>query len=549
MNIKIDIILGFLSSGKTRFINSMLKDEDLQDETIVIIQDEFGKNEINHDTENNKIKSIKNIDIRTRNSNEIIVLKNHEGKEIDQYFIKGIIEEYCPNRIFIECNCMKDCKKIINVFNEKTIKKLCVVDNIVSVIDAKKINLYFRNMSSIMNDHIFNSETIILNNMGMISKKESENIIKEISKINEIAHMFKCIAKLNKKSNIEDEYVEIKKHGNGFIFKTLVYLSILIFIGIYLVTIVSLKVNVPGLDSDTMQKFYTVFMSILIQGFPFILVGSFVSSIIQVCIPRDKVVKFLPKNIFLSCIIAAFSGFLFPVCDCGTIPIVRGLMKKGVSIAAGVTFMLSAPIVNPISIMSTIYAFPNMKSVVIYRVIIGIIISITVGIIMELCTKKDASIFKNQEDIIECECGFCDGSYAYNTSAMEKVRGVFIHTGDEFFKVGKFMIMGIFLSSILQNVISTNNMYIPSNNRSALVIMIGLGFIFSVCSTSDAFIAKGFLNQFPIRSIMGFLVVGPMIDIKNTIMLFGSFKKSFVLKLISIIFIVSFVVLINFTLI
>ena len=88
-------------------------------------------------------------------------------------------------------------------------------------------------------------------------------------------------------------------------------------------------------------------------------------------------------------------------------------------------------------------------------------------------------------------------------------------------------------------------MYIPNDNRISLLVMIVLSFLLSVCSTSDAFVAKGFLKQFSINSVMGFLVVGPMLDVKNTIMLFGSFKKKFVLKLIFIILVVSFRVLIN----
>ena len=218
-------------------------------------------------------------------------------------------------------------------------------------------------------------------------------------------------------------------------------------------------------------------------------------------------------------------------------------------VAAGITFMLAAPIVNPIAIIATMYAFKEMKSVVIYRVVAGIIISISVGLIMQFCTKKDEDILINSEDNIECECGFCNNNYEYNGSKLEKVKAVFIHAGDEFFTVGKFMIIGTFLSSIFQSIVSANSsVYIPNDNKISLLFMIGLAFLLSVCSTSDAFIAKNFLNQFSINSIMGFLVVGPMLDIKNTIMLFGSFKKKFVLKLMFFILLVSFVFLINFTL-
>ena len=533
MNIKVEIVIGFIGSGKTSFINSMLQGEELKNETIVVIQDEFGECEIDSDLNNEKQQS------------QIVVIKNNGDKEINGDYIKKIIKEYIPSRIFIEVNCMKNSMNIINIFNEKGIKKICKIDDIISIIDVIKFPVYFRNMKSIISTHIFNSETIILNNVHALKKKEFSRVQKEIKSINETANILKHVTIINKGEQKEGAYVEIEKH-NYSVLKTLFYCTLLIFIFIYLITMTTLDNNVYSEFSDKFKKFYNVFISILIQGFPFILIGSFVSAIIQICISRDRFMKIFPKNIFLSCIVAAFAGLLFPICDCGTIPVVRGLIKKKVPIAAGVTFMLAAPIVNPIAIISTIYAFQGMKSVVIYRVIAGIIIAISVGLIMQFCTRKDEDILNSSEEIGECECGFCNDNYEENTSKLKKVRAVFVHAGDEFFNIGKFMIIGTFLSSIFQTTVSLNNsMYIPNDDRSSLLIMIGLAFLLSVCSTSDAFIAKGFLKQFSINSVMGFLVVGPMLDVKNTIMLFGSFKKKFVLKLIFIILLVSFGVLIN----
>ncbi|MBW6411198.1 permease [Clostridium weizhouense] len=531
MKIKIEIVMGFLGSGKTNFINSMLQQEELQNESIVVIQDEFGKCEIESDFNNHK-------------SSKIIVIKNDEGKEIDVDYVKKIISEYNPNRIFIEVNGMKNSNNIINIFNEKSITKICRIDDIISIINIRKFPMYFRNMKSIVGTHIFNSETIILNNISKLEKNDFLDTLKEIKNINETANILKHVSIINENQEKEEDYLEIEKHS--FVFNTLVYLIPLIFILTYFIIITTLNIDISSEYLDKFRKFNTMFISILIQGLPFILIGSFVSAIIQSCISRDKLMKLFPKNIFLSCIVAALAGILFPICDCGTIPVVRGLMKKKVPIAAGVTFMLASPIVNPIAIISTIYAFQGMKSVVIYRVFTGIIISISVGLIMQFFTKKDEEILKSSEDIIECNCGFCNEGYDYNKSKLEKVKSIFIHAADEFFNVGKFMIIGIFLSSIFQSILSLNNSsYIPNDNRSSLLFMIGLAFLLSVCSTSDAFIAKGFLKQFSINSVMGFLVVGPMLDVKNTIMLLGSFNKKFVLKLIFVIIIVSFGVLIN----
>ncbi|EHJ02356.1 Protein of unknown function DUF318, transmembrane [Clostridium sp. DL-VIII] len=534
MKTKIEIILGFLESGKTSFINSMLKDDELQNETIVIIQDEFGQTEI----KDKYLNSNENI--------KVINIINDSNGELNETYIKRILTKYSPNRIFIEVNGMKNSNSIINIFNDKNIKKFCEVEDIVAIIDAKKFFMYFRNMKSILVNQIFNSNTIIFNNITDLNKKDFLNIQKEIKKINETANLIEHVSSLNIKEISQEEYRELNNHHNFFILKSLFFIFFLMFLFTYLITLSFSDISIYSEYLSKFQKFYTVFISILIQGIPFILVGSFISAIIQIYISGKMFIKIFPKNIFLSCIIAAFAGLLFPICDCGTVPVVKGLMKKKIPIAAGVTFMLAAPIVNPIAIVSTIYAFQGMRSVVICRVLSGIIISISVGLIMQFFTKKDEEILRNEDSDMVCNCGFCNDEYDYSKSKFEKLKAVFIHTGDEFFNTGKFMIIGTFLSSIFQSIVSINNsIYIPNDNRSSLIVMILLSFLLSVCSTSDAFIAKSFLKQFSVNSVMGFLVVGPMLDIKNTIMLFGNFKMKFVLKLIFFILVVSFSVLIN----
>lgn len=529
MKIKVEIVSGFLGSGKTSFINSMLQEEKLQGEIIVVIQDEFGNCEIKDDL---------------NNQNQIIVIKSDRDKGINGDFIKEIINKHTPNRIFIEANGMKDSSNIIKLFNNKELRKICKITDTINVIDATSFSMYLKNMGSIISTNIFNSETIILNNADKLEKKEFSNIQNEIENINETATIMKHVAAINSENLDKEEYEEIKR--NELLFSNaIIYVGIGMLLFIFF-TLTILNIKISGVYFDKFKRFYDVFISILIQGLPFILIGSFVSSIIQICISRDTFIKIFSKNIILSCIIAAFSGLLFPICDCGTIPIVRGLMKKKIPIAAGITFMLAAPIVNPIAIIATIYAFPGMKAVVIYRIATGIVIAILVGLIMQLITKKDEEILKSNEDIAKCDCGFCNDDYDYSKNKFQKIKAVFIHAGDEFFNIGKFMIIGTFLSSIFQSLQLINgNMYIANDSRISLIIMILLSFLLSVCSTSDAFVAKGFLKIFSINSIMGFLVVGPMLDIKNMIMLFGSFKKKFVLKLIFIIFVVSFSVLIN----
>lgn len=534
MKTKIDIVLGFLGFGKTSFINSMLQIDEFENETIIIIQDEFGETEI-EDKFFNSNKDIK-----------IIVIKNNSYEDINKNYILNILTQHSPDRILIEVNGMKNSSAIIDIFNDKSIKKLCKIDDIVTIIDAKQFSIFFRNMKQFLSTQIFNSGTIVINNVNKLDKKEFLNVQKEIKKINETANLLEHVPNLNIKEIYQEQFREIGTKHSFFITKALLYMSIILLLFTYLTTIYISNLSIYNEYLVKFQKFYTVFISILIQGLPFILVGSFVSALIQIYISRDTFIKIFPKNIFFSCIIAAFAGLLFPICDCGTIPVVKSLMKKKIPIGVGITFMLSAPIVNPIAIISTIYAFQGMKSVVICRITAGIIIAISVGLIMQLFTKKDEEILNDNADLMSCDCSYCNQEQNYSDNKFGKIKSVFIHTGEEFFNTGKFMIIGTFLASIFQNLVSlNNNTYLPNDSKSSLIFMILLSFLLSVCSTSDAFIAKGFLKQFSINSVMGFLVVGPMLDIKNTIMLFGNFKKKFVLKLIFSILVVSFCVLIN----
>ncbi len=534
MKTKIDIVLGFLGSGKTNFINSMLKTNEFRNEKIIIIQDEFGQ---------------ANIQDKFLNSSEdtkIINIKNNSNKEVNETYIKNVLTQYSPDRILIEVNGMNNSSTIIDIFENKYIKKSCKIDDIVTIIDTKQFFIFLKNLKYLLSNQIFNSSTIVLNNINKLNEKEFLSIQKEIKKINETANIIEHVPSLNIKEIFQDEFREIDSKHDFSMIKALLYMSLLILLFTCLVSFSMFDVSIYNEYLVKFQKFYTVFISILIQGLPFILVGSFVASVIQIYISKDTFIKIFSKNIFLSCIIAAFAGLFFPICDCGTIPVVKGLMKKKIPIGAGITFMLAAPIVNPIAILSTIYAFQGMKSVVTSRIAAGIIIAISVGLIMHFFTKKDAEILNDSTDLISCNCGFCDHEYNPPESNFEKIKLVFIHTEEEFFNTGKFMIIGTFLSSIFQNVASlNNNMYLPNDNKSSLIFMILLSFLLSVCSTSDSFVAKGFLKQFSINPVMGFLVVGPMLDIKNTIMLLGNFKKKFVLKLIFFILIVSFVVLIN----
>lgn len=311
------------------------------------------------------------------------------------------------------------------------------------------------------------------------------------------------------------------------------------------------------ITSSYFQNFCTVFLSIVLEALPFIILGTLISSLIQIFVSEETIARLIPKNKFLSTFIAATIGLIFPVCDCAVIPIVRRLLKKGVPLHAAITFMLAVPIVNPIVLSSTYYAFYNKPVVVLLRGTLGLLAAMIIGNIIGTMEENN-NIFKNNEHLSFHEEDCCHHDHEHHHSVNSKDRSpisiifeVLEHTSIEFHDVGRFLIAGAFLSSLAQTFIPRKYiLYFGKNNLYSVLIMIVLAFFLAICSQTDAFIARTFLEQFTFGSIIAFLIFGPMIDIKNTLMLSSSFKAGFIIKLIFIIFSVCFILgnIINFVL-
>lgn len=299
------------------------------------------------------------------------------------------------------------------------------------------------------------------------------------------------------------------------------------------------KRNAINLDIKEIGDFSNIFTSIVLEAIPFIILGSFISAIIQIFIPEEFIIKLIPKVNFLGYLGAALIGLIFPVCECAIIPITRSLMKKGVPVGFGVTFMLSVPIINPIVIMSTYYAFYDKQAMVILRTVGGFVAAILIGIIVNaLEEKKDGVILNTIKNDYYCNCG-CNNFFGNEN----KFKAIFEHTSKEFLDIMGYLIFGAFISSGFQVISSQGGFnFIFSNKILTIIFMMFLGFTLSLCSEADAFVGRSFLENYSYSGVAAFLILGPMLDLKNLIMLFGTFKKNFVFKLVistsSVVFII-----------
>ena len=292
-----------------------------------------------------------------------------------------------------------------------------------------------------------------------------------------------------------------------------------------------------------------IFISIFFESLPFLLLGSLISSIIETFVSDDTLAKLIPKNKILGCIVGIILGFFLPACDCAVIPVSKRLIKKKIPINVAVSFMLSSPIINPVVLLATYKAFYKTNPILFwYRFLFGIIVALVIGIIVGIIfNKKKVTI--NDYECLEChnhddiEEDFKDlldyDEEDHNHDKNEsKIISICKHTVFDMFEVVKFLIIGALIASIIQVLLPRNILSIFNNNQvlSNITLMLFAYFI-SLCSTSDSFVGKSLVSSFGSSSVLAYLLLGPMIDIKNTIVLFGNYKKSFVITLISLIFI------------
>ncbi|MBA3430103.1 MAG: permease [Actinobacteria bacterium] len=275
------------------------------------------------------------------------------------------------------------------------------------------------------------------------------------------------------------------------------------------------------------QNFLLVFSSLLIEAIPFVLLGALVSAAIEVFVPREAFYALakLPKPLQLPA--AGLAGMAFPVCECGSVPVARRLAAKGLAPSAAVTFMLAAPILNPIVIASTFLAYRGrdlMWPMVLGRTGLGLLAAIAVG--WAVGARPANALLKPRASDTEEE---------HSLGRGERWKHFFSHLSGDFIFMGKFLFIGAVLAAALQTFMPQTFIgAIAGTPVLDLFAMMLLAYLLSLCSESDAFVAASFV-QFGLGAQLAFLVFGPMVDTKLTFLYGGTFTKGFLRTVILVV--------------
>ncbi len=277
--------------------------------------------------------------------------------------------------------------------------------------------------------------------------------------------------------------------------------------------------------SFPLSDYLTIFFSILIEAIPFVTLGVIVSSLLTAFVKDEWLLKMIPKQKFLGHLVIAFFGCVFPVCECGNVPVARRLIEKGLPVSQAVTFLLAAPVINPIVIISTYIAFRFAPEVVVLRVAISFVIAIVTGLVV--------SLHKHPENLLtESVAEACHHHHEPPKFLNEKI-SVFLGTvRHEVLEMTTALLLGATIAAITTTLSRETIVAIAQTPLLATLAMMILALVMSICSTVDAFVALGYLGRFPVSALLAFLIFGPMIDLRVISMLKTTFRWKFIFMIV-----------------
>ncbi|MFM1966574.1 MAG: hypothetical protein RL134_2299 [Actinomycetota bacterium] len=264
-------------------------------------------------------------------------------------------------------------------------------------------------------------------------------------------------------------------------------------------------------DDPALQTGATIFVSIIVQALPFLVLGVVLSGAIAAFVPASFWKKALPKNPALAVPVAGCAGAVLPGCECASVPVANGLMSRGVAPAAALAFLLSAPAINPIVLASTFVAFPGEPMMVVARFIASLATAVIMGWLWLRFGKTEWLRIGPRDHLV--------GSSSWHTFRLTATH--------DFLHAGGFLVIGGLAAAAL-------NVLVPQQWLSAVadqpilsvLVLAGLAVLLSICSEADAFVAAS-LTEFSLTAKLAFLVVGPMVDLKLISLQVGTFSSRF----------------------
>ncbi len=288
---------------------------------------------------------------------------------------------------------------------------------------------------------------------------------------------------------------------------------------------------VPSSLPNRLQDGITLALSVLIESLPFVVLGVILSILVQVWVPPGAIERWMPRRAWARRAVLSLLGMIVPVCECGNVPFARGLLLRGFSVPETLTFLIAAPIVNPIVIISTHQAFGFSDGILVARLIGGYAVANLIGWLYSRHPSPDGLLTDRFRDT--CELVIDERGGKWRRSLAQLVV--------EFRAVMPALVIGAALAGAVQVLVPRDALLaIGSNPVASIVAMMALAMVVSICSNVDAFFALSFASTFTSGSIVAFLVTGPLVDVKMIALLRTTFTARTIGGIVVVVLLFSF---------
>lgn len=270
---------------------------------------------------------------------------------------------------------------------------------------------------------------------------------------------------------------------------------------------------------DRLQDWITLSLSVMIEALPFVMLGICIAIIVQVWLPAERLLIYLPQQPLLRRACLSLLGTALPVCECGNVPLARGLLAKGLTPSESLVFLLAAPILNPVTIITTQQAFAGDMTILWARVFGGFAIANLVGWVY---ARRPAEELLTNTFVASCQADHVQQSKQVASLAIFR---------REVQAMLPALVVGAGLAGLVQVLVSREVLVsLGSQPVWSVIAMVALAFIVSICSNVDAFFALAFRQTFMTGALVSFLTFGPMIDIKMLSLLRTTYRPSVLLQ-------------------
>ncbi|MFG6475789.1 permease [Microbacterium sp. P06] len=282
------------------------------------------------------------------------------------------------------------------------------------------------------------------------------------------------------------------------------------------------------------QDAITLALSVLIESLPFVVLGVVLSIVVQVWVPPGVLERWMPRRAWARRAVLSLLGMLIPVCECGNVPFARGLLMRGFTVSETLTFLVAAPIVNPIVIITTHAAFGFDDNILIARLIGGYLVANLIGWLYSRHPSPDALVTDRFRQT-------CELQLSQEGGASGRGRRSLAQFVIELRSVMPALVIGSALAGAVQILVPRDTLVaIGSDPALSIVAMIALALVVSICSNVDAFFALSFAASFTPGSLVAFLVVGPIVDVKMLALLRTTFTTRVLVGLTAVVVLFAF---------